>query len=505
MSRWRQTSGRATQLTLTAARAARNAFAQRRRAGAPATRAFVERERAAATGRRRWPRPSSSASALVAEAGTGVGKTFAYLVPLLLSGRRALVSTATKSLQDQLFLRDLPRLRDALRPAGAAGAAEGPRQLPVPAPPAAVARRAPTLPDRCAVRALARIETMGAGHAHRRPGRARGPGRTLAGDPAGDLDARELPGHRVPAVHRDCHVMQARREAMAADLVVINHHLFFADLALRDSGVAELLPTVDVAVFDEAHQLVETGVQFLGAHLGTGQVIDFARDLLAAGLQQARGLRDWQSVAAGCEQAARDLRLACAGPLRELRGVDQAALGRARRAAGVSSGAAGARRGAAAHAWRRSTTAERDRARFRHACRSVRSRAGAARSAFCRPCAPGAGALDRRRAAAGPAGRVAAGHSRHADRTARQRAAQAWIFTSATLGDDDAPELVHRSQRRWRTPSSCASAARSTTRPTRGCGCRALAQAQRSAATRRRSASWRARLRAGVWAAAPSC
>ena len=71
----------------------------------------------------------------------------------------------------------------------------------------------------------------------------------------------------------------------AADLVVVNHHLFFADLSLRDSGVAELLPTVDVAVFDEAHQMVEAGVQFLGQTLGTGQVIDYSRDLLAVGLQ----------------------------------------------------------------------------------------------------------------------------------------------------------------------------------------------------------------------------
>ena len=130
--------------------------------------------------------------------------------------------------------------------------------------------------------------------------------------------------------------MHARRDAMAADLVVINHHLFFADLALRDSGVAELLPTVDAAVFDEAHQLVETGVQFLGVQLGTGQVIDFARDLLAAGLQQARGLRDWPALAAGCEHAARDLRLACAGGLREVRGVVKLALGRTCGAAGVS-------------------------------------------------------------------------------------------------------------------------------------------------------------------------
>ena len=85
----------------------------------------------------------------------------------------------------------------------------------------------------------------------------------------------------------NCHVVKARREAMAADLVVVNHHLFFADLSLRDSGVAELLPTVEAAVFDEAHQLVETGLQFLGTMVSSNQVIDFGRDLLAAGLTHA--------------------------------------------------------------------------------------------------------------------------------------------------------------------------------------------------------------------------
>src|SRR4051812_13731828 len=93
--------------------------------------------------------------------------------------------------------------------------------------------------------------------------------------------------------YRQCHVVRARREAMAADVVVVNHHLFFADMALRDSGVAELLPTVDLALFDEAHQLGEAGVQFLGTLLGTTQLIDFSRDLLAAGLQIARGLAPW--------------------------------------------------------------------------------------------------------------------------------------------------------------------------------------------------------------------
>src|SRR5207237_7408440 len=121
--------------------------------------------------------------------------------------------------------------------------------------------------------------------------------------------------------YRQCHVMKARREAMLADLVVVNHHLFFADMSLRDSGVAELLPSVEVAVFDEAHQLAEAGVQFLGTTLGSGQVIDFARDMLAIGLQHARGLAPWQELAAQCDRAARDLRIACAGALREVRGT----------------------------------------------------------------------------------------------------------------------------------------------------------------------------------------
>lgn len=257
--------------------------------------------------------------ALVAEAGTGVGKTFAYLVPLLLSGRRALVSTATKSLQDQLFLRDLPRLCAALELPLTLALLKG-RSSYLCLQRLQQARQVADLPDRWAVRTLARVETWSQA--------------TRSGDLA-ELDGLDDRSPVIPLVtstrdnclgsecpqFKACHVMQARREAMAADLVVVNHHLFFADMALRDSGVAELLPTVDVAVFDEAHQLVEAGVQFLGTTLGTAQLIDFARDLLAIGLQQARGLRDWNHLASSLEQAARQLRLLCAGPMREHRGL----------------------------------------------------------------------------------------------------------------------------------------------------------------------------------------
>ncbi len=256
---------------------------------------------------------------LVAEAGTGVGKTFAYLVPALLSGARALISTATKSLQDQLFLRDLPRLRDTLQVPASLALLKG-RSSYLCLHRLAHARHSAQLPDRWAVRMLAKVEEWSQV--------------TTTGDlsemPGLDERSSVIPlvtstrenclGTECPE-YRQCHVLKARREAMAADMVVVNHHLFFADMTLRDSGVAELLPSVELAVFDEAHQLAEAGVQFLGTALSSGQVIDFARDMLGAGLQQARGLAPWQDVAAGCDRAARDLRIAAAGSLRDVRGT----------------------------------------------------------------------------------------------------------------------------------------------------------------------------------------
>ena len=258
-------------------------------------------------------------AALVAEAGTGVGKTFAYLVPVLLSQRRAIISTATKSLQDQLFLRDLPRLRAVLRLPVRIALLKG-RASYVCLHRLADARQTATLPDRFAVRTLARVESWAMG--------------TATGDLA-EMDGLDDRSPVIPLVtstrdnclgsecpqFRECHVVRARREAMAADLVVVNHHLFFADLSLRDSGVAELLPSADVVVFDEAHQLVETGLQFVATTLSAAQVMDLAHDVLAAGLSQARGLAAWQQLSSALDAQARELRLVCAGALREVRGV----------------------------------------------------------------------------------------------------------------------------------------------------------------------------------------
>ena len=247
---------------------------------------------------------------LVVEAGTGVGKTYAYLVPALLSGERVLVSTASKALQDQLFARDLPRLIKALAIPVRVALLKG-RSSYLCMHRLMMARQETSLADAQSVYTLARFEDW-----------AR---QTRSGDLAEmpSLDERSpvIPwvtstrenclGSECPQF-RGCHVNLARREAMAADLVVINHHLFFADMAVRESGVAELLPSVRVVVFDEAHQLNDIGVQFLGLNWGTTQIIDFARDLLAAGLQHARGLSDWHGIAGDLEQAARELRLCLA-------------------------------------------------------------------------------------------------------------------------------------------------------------------------------------------------
>ena len=245
---------------------------------------------------------------LVVEAGTGVGKTFAYLVPVLLSGQRALISTATKALQDQLFSRDIPRLVDVLGLPIRVALLKG-RSNYLCLHRMEQARHSPESAQPGAQRALAKIETWAQS--------------TRTGDMAElpGLDERSTLWPLVTSTrdnclgsscprYKACHVNLARKEAMAADVVVINHHLFFADVAVRESGVAELLPTVRVTVFDEAHQLNEIGVNFLGQQLSTVQLLELARDVLATGLQLARGLVDWQVLSSQLEKASRDLRLA---------------------------------------------------------------------------------------------------------------------------------------------------------------------------------------------------
>jgi ATP-dependent DNA helicase DinG len=259
---------------------------------------------------------------LIAESGTGTGKTFAYLVPALLSGLKVLVSTGTRHLQDQLFHRDLPMVRAALG-----------RPVTV----ALLKGRANYL---CLYR-LERHTAPGLGLEAQAVAPLEAVRRFAAATRSGDLaEAQGLPedapiwplvtstadnclGSRCPH-YEVCFVNRARRTALAADVVVVNHHLFFADLALREEGFGQLLPGVEAVIFDEAHQLPEIAAQFFGVSLSSHQLVLLARDVLAEAREEKR-------VAAGLAEAVRRLEQAVARVRAALTGAGRTAAGEARR------------------------------------------------------------------------------------------------------------------------------------------------------------------------------
>ncbi len=244
---------------------------------------------------------------LIAEAGTGTGKTYAYLVPALLAGGKVVISTGTKTLQDQLYHRDVPQVRQALK-------------VPV-------------------------IVSLLKGRAnyvcHYHLSQAKENGRFVSREdaafiplieqftklsPSGDKsELTSVPeeasiwmqvtstrenclGQGCPYL-KDCFVLEARRKALAADVVIVNHHLFFADLMLKDEGVSELLPASTTVIFDEAHQLPEIATLFFGESLSTGQMLQLARDML---MEAKTSAKDWVELPAACrglDSAVRDLRL----------------------------------------------------------------------------------------------------------------------------------------------------------------------------------------------------
>nr|MDN4040342.1 ATP-dependent DNA helicase [Massilia sp. YIM B02787] len=249
----------------------------------------------------------SEQGTLIAEAGTGTGKTFAYLVPALLWGGKTIISTGTKNLQDQLFSRDIPTVRAALRA------------------PVSVA----LLKGRSNYLCHYHLErTLSNGRLTSRDdvGHLREISRFIKMSQSGDkaeltkvpetasvwnlvTSTRENCVGQECQYYQDCFVMKARREAQQADVVVVNHHLFFADVALKEGGMAELLPSANTIIFDEAHQLPEVATLFFGTTVSTGQVLELCRDVLAEGLAHARGGVDWAKVVTVVEKAARDLRL----------------------------------------------------------------------------------------------------------------------------------------------------------------------------------------------------
>ncbi len=216
---------------------------------------------------------------LIAEAGTGTGKTFAYLVPAILSGRKTIISTGTKNLQDQLFGRDLPLIRDALT---------------VPVSVALLKGRSNYL---CLHRLRVHEEEIK--HSNHQQWKdiqivQKWSALTRGGDLA-ECNQLSESNSIWPMVtstvdnclgqdcddFQNCFLTQARREAQAADIVVINHHLLLADMALRDEGHGELLPKADVYIIDEAHQLSEVANGFFGQRLSSFQLTELANDIRA--------------------------------------------------------------------------------------------------------------------------------------------------------------------------------------------------------------------------------
>lgn len=251
---------------------------------------------------------------LVAEAGTGTGKTFAYLVPSLLSGGRVLLSTGTRNLQDQLHGRDLPRVRAALGVHAEVALLKGRANY--------VCRyhlrrnlAEGQFVRREDIAQLRRIDRYAAVSASGdRAGLPGVPEEAQVWSMATSTRENCL-GQECPD-WGECFVVRARQAAQRADVVVVNHHLFCADLALRDEGVADLLPTTDVLVFDEAHQIADVATQFFGAAVSSRALVELARDVLRAGLAEARDAADWVELARALEQSVRELRLAAGPPAR---------------------------------------------------------------------------------------------------------------------------------------------------------------------------------------------
>ncbi len=244
---------------------------------------------------------------LIAEAGTGTGKTFAYLAPALSKGGKVIVSTGTKTLQDQLFSRDIPTLRNAMQAPVTVALLKG-RANYVCHYHMERARNDGRFLSRDDVVYLARIESYArTSKTGDRSGLAAVPEDATVW-PLVTSTRENCLGGDCPN-YKQCFVMEARKQAMAADVVVVNHHLFFADVALRDEGVAELLPTCNTVIFDEAHALPETASLFFGETASTSQLIEVARDTrieAAAGAKDNAALPD---AASALEKSARDLRL----------------------------------------------------------------------------------------------------------------------------------------------------------------------------------------------------
>ena len=246
-------------------------------------------------------------SVLVAEAGTGTGKTFASLVPALLSGGKVIISTGTKTLQDQLFGRDIQVVRKALKVPVTVAVLKG-RANYVCHYYVERAQNEGRFPTRDDARYLPIIANFAKNS-------ATGDKSDLPAVPENAAIWSYVTSTRENCLGSDCahyskcFVMEARKQALAADVVVVNHHLFFADVVLRDEGVSELLPASNTIIFDEAHQLPETASLFFGQTVSTSQLIELARDTRIEAAASAKDFAPLPEATQALDKATRDLRL----------------------------------------------------------------------------------------------------------------------------------------------------------------------------------------------------
>ncbi len=245
---------------------------------------------------------------LIAEAGTGTGKTFAYLVPAILSGKKVIISTGTKNLQDQLFNKDLPVIRKAIKKPFVAALLKG-RSNYLCTYRLKNAFESTLGFNKEDAAALAKIRSWAQ--------------RTKIGDVSEMSEVAEADpiwyqatssmenclGQDCPD-YAECFLVKARKKAQEAEILVVNHHLLCADWSIRDSGFGELLPDADVVIIDEAHQLADTASNFLGINIGGRQLNDLASDALVEYFKDATDIPALRTACEDLDHEVKDLRLA---------------------------------------------------------------------------------------------------------------------------------------------------------------------------------------------------
>ncbi|HHF0557317.1 ATP-dependent DNA helicase [Vibrio diabolicus] len=251
---------------------------------------------------------------LVVEAGTGTGKTFAYLVPALLSGKKVIISTGSKNLQEQLYHRDLPLMVNALGFYGQVALLKGrSNYLCLDRLSRQMVESHTNESDPTLLTQLVKVRAWSS--------------ETKTGD-LGDCDDLPEDSMIIPTItstndnclgkecpsYTDCFVLKARKRAMDSDIVVVNHHLFLADLAIKETGFGELIPEADVFIFDEAHQLPDIASEYFGQSVSSRQIHDLAKDIEIAYRTEAKDMRQLQKVGEKLMQSAMDMRIVLGEP-----------------------------------------------------------------------------------------------------------------------------------------------------------------------------------------------